>query len=77
MRRSFKERSASDRAGLIAADRLVAFLKDHVLPGIGFETDVFWSEAAGILNRFAPENRVLLGIRDGFQRQIDVVREPD
>ena len=59
------------RAGLAVADGLVHFIEDQALPGTGIEPAAFWSGMAGLFARFAPENAVLLAIRDRMQASID------
>ncbi|HEY0600449.1 MAG TPA: malate synthase G, partial [Brevundimonas sp.] len=59
------------RAGLQVADELVAFIETEVLPGLDLEPDRFWTGAASVLARFAPENRRLLARRDELQARID------
>jgi malate synthase len=59
------------RAGLAVADGLVRFIEDQALPGTGIEPAPFWSGMAGLFARFAPENAVLLAIRDRMQASID------
>ena len=48
------------RAGLQVADELAAFIDTEVLPGLDLEPDRFWTGAADLFARFAPENRRLL-----------------
>ena len=60
-----------DRAGLQTAEPLALFLEDLVLPGTGISPDAFWTGAAEIFARFAPENRALLARRDEIQTAID------
>ena len=52
------------RAGLQVADDLAAFIETEVLPGLDIHADRFWTGAAGVFARFAPENRRLLAVRD-------------
>ena len=59
------------RAGLQVADDLAAFVETEVLPGLDIEAERFWSGAADVFARFAPENRRLLAVRDNLQRRID------
>lgn len=59
------------RAGLSVAEPLARFVEERVLPDLGLAADVFWTGAADILARFAPENRELLAKRDMLQEQID------
>ncbi|WP_435994820.1 malate synthase G [Brevundimonas sp. LjRoot202] len=59
------------RAGLQVADDLAAFIETEVLPGLDLDADAFWTAAAGVFARFAPENRRLLAVRDALQARID------
>lgn len=59
------------RAGLSVAEPLARFIEQRVLPGPGIAADTFWSGAAAIFARFAPQNRALLDRRDSLQAQID------
>ncbi|NJC35174.1 malate synthase [Sphingomonas jejuensis] len=60
-----------ERAGLLVAAELAAFVEDAVLPPLGMDADTFWSGAAGIFARFAPENAALLATRADMQTAID------
>lgn len=60
-----------DRAGLKVAGELIALIEQDVLPGLGLDAAAFWSGAAAIFERFAPENLALLARRDALQAQID------
>ena len=60
-----------DRAGLKVAGELIALIEQDVLPGLGLDAPDFWTGAAAIFERFAPENRALLERRDALQAQID------
>ena len=64
-----------DRHGLHVADVLIRLIEDEVLPGLDIPADVFWSGAADIFDRFAPENRALLKTRDALQALIDAWHE--
>ena len=59
------------RAGLQVAEELAAFLEDAALPGTGIEPEAFWTGAAAVFARFAPDNRRLLAVRDDLQARID------
>jgi malate synthase len=61
----------TDRAGLRIAEPLARFVEERVLPGLGIAPDGFWTGAADIFARFAPENRALLARRDELQALID------
>ena len=60
-----------ERAGLMVAPPLAAFVEDEVLPGLDLDADTFWRSVAGIFARFSPINRDLLAERDELQAQID------
>ena len=60
-----------ERAGLQVDADLVRFIEQDVLPGLGRNAGPFWAGLAGILARFTPENRALLGERDRMQAEID------
>ena len=60
-----------NRADLSVAPELIALIEDEVLPGLGLDAAAFWTGAAALLSRFAPENRALLARRDALQDQID------
>ncbi|UZK67081.1 malate synthase G [Sphingomonas sp. M1-B02] len=66
-----------DRAGSQVAEVLAHFVEDRVLPGLGFEPARFWTGAAELFARFAPENRDLLAKRELLQAQIDHWCEED
>ncbi|TGX52490.1 malate synthase G [Sphingomonas gei] len=68
-----------DRAGLKVAETLAHFLETRVLPELAIEAGDFWSGAADIFARFAPENRALLARRDALQAEIDAwcAADPD
>ncbi|MDP2213162.1 MAG: malate synthase G [Phenylobacterium sp.] len=59
------------RAGLLIAGTLADFIETEVLPGLALDADQFWLGTAGVFNRFAPENRRLLAVRDDLQARID------
>jgi len=61
----------TDRAGLQVAEPFARFVEERVLPGLGIDADGFWTGAAAIFARFAPENRALLAQRDTLQALID------
>ncbi|HMN46469.1 MAG TPA: malate synthase G [Povalibacter sp.] len=63
--------SMIDRAGLSVAAQLATFIEQKALPGTGVSADAFWSGLAGVLAKFAPENRALLAERDRLQAAID------
>ena len=63
------------REGLKVDEALARFIEEQALPGTGLEAADFWKGAAGIFERFAPENRALLVKRDALQAQIDAWHE--
>jgi len=60
-----------ERNGLKVAATLAEFIEQRALPGTGIAAKAFWSGAADIFAKFAPENRALLARRDALQAQID------
>ena len=60
-----------ERNGVRIDRRLFDFVTDRALPGTGVDADAFWSGFAALLERFAPENLALLGVRDRIQVEID------
>ncbi|MDP5278110.1 malate synthase G [Sphingomonas sp. DG1-23] len=60
-----------DRAGLKVGEALARFVETRVLPDLAIEARAFWTGAADIFARFAPENRALLARRDDLQAEID------
>ena len=60
-----------DRAGLMVAAPLAAFLESAALPGSGVDPEGFWRGTADLFARLAPENARLLRVRDDLQAQID------
>jgi len=61
----------TSRSGLQVAESLVAFIEGEALSGLGIEPDAFWTGVAAIFDRFTPENRRLLAVRDDLQARID------
>ena len=59
------------RSTLTVSSALAIFVEGEALPGLGLDADAFWSGAADIFARFAPENRRLLAVRDDLQIRID------
>ena len=59
------------RAGLQVASSLAGFVEAKALPETGVSADALWAGLAGLLERFAPENRALLAKRDTLQEEID------
>jgi len=60
-----------DKAGLKVAQPLATFIEERALPGTDIDAAAFWSGAAAIFARFAPENAALLAKRDNLQSRID------
>ncbi|MEQ1770278.1 MAG: malate synthase G [Devosia sp.] len=60
-----------DKAGLKADAQFVTFIETEVLPGTRIAPEKFWGGLAGLVERFMPRNRELLGIRDTLQGKID------
>ncbi|MGN7932630.1 malate synthase G [Sphingopyxis sp. 22461] len=60
-----------DRSGLSVDSRLSDFIEQRALPGTGLDAAKFWSDFAGLLGKFAPENASLLAKREDLQAQID------
>ncbi|NMN05135.1 MULTISPECIES: malate synthase G [unclassified Novosphingobium] len=63
------------RAGLAVAAPLAAFVEDQALPGSGIAPEAFWAGFAALLERFAPQNRVLLAERERLQQALDAWHE--
>jgi len=61
----------TQRAGLQVAGPLARFVEERALPGTNIDPGDFWAGAAAIFDRFAPENRRLLAVRDELQVAID------
>ena len=64
-----------DRSGLSVDSRLADFIERRALPGTGLDAAKFWSDFAGLLSKFAPENAALLAKREDLQAQIDAWHE--
>ncbi|KQS01605.1 malate synthase G [Sphingomonas sp. Leaf357] len=60
-----------DRAGLSVAEPLVRFVESKVLLGLGINAVSWWQGMADIFEKFAPENRALLAVRETLQTEID------
>ena len=60
-----------DRSGLSVDSRLADFIEQRALPGTGLDAARFWSDFAGLLGKFAPENAALLAKREDLQARID------
>jgi malate synthase len=60
-----------DKEGLKVAPSLVRFLEEEALPGTGVDADAFWRGTAAIFETLAPDNRILLAVRDDLQARID------
>jgi malate synthase len=61
----------ASRSTLTVSSALAAFVEGEALPGLGLDTECFWTGVADIFARFAPENRRLLTVRDDLQVRID------
>ena len=57
--------------GLSIAGVFYDFVETELLPAIGFDSEVFWSGVAGIVDDLSPINRELLQVRDNLQKKID------
>lgn len=53
------------------AEVLYDFVMEEALPGTGLSTEAFWRSFEGIVQRLAPINDELLGVRDQLQQKID------
>src|SRR3546814_19394732 len=60
-----------DRSGLSVDSRLADFIEQGALPGTELDVAQFWSDFAGLLAKFAPENAALLAKREDLQAKID------
>jgi len=60
-----------DRGGLSVDSRLVSFIEERAIPRTGVDAAAFWSDFAGLLANFAPENATLLAKREDLQSKID------
>ncbi|MEW9919103.1 malate synthase G [Marimonas sp. MJW-29] len=61
----------ADKHGLQVDPKLVAFVEERALPGIGVDTDHFWASFSDIVHELGPKNRALLETREKMQGQID------
>src|SRR3546814_12761199 len=59
-----------DRSGLSVDSRLADFIEQGALPGTELDVAQFWSDFAGLLAKFAPENAALLAKREDLQAKI-------
>ena len=59
------------QSGLAVAKSIHELVNQSILPGTGLAAEAFWPKFAAIIERFAPINRNLLGVRDDLQAQID------
>ena len=50
---------------------LESFLRSEVLPGLDLSEEHFWISLEKIINEFSPKNKILLGVRESMQEQID------
>jgi len=60
-----------ERAGLKAAEEIVAFVESEALPGTGLDAGTFWEGVASIIADLAPRNAALLAERERLQEAID------
>ena len=58
-------------SGIEVDRRLAAFIDEEVLPGMGLDSEQFWSGFAALLRKLTPRNKALLARRDELQRRID------
>ena len=59
------------RAGLRIAEQLALFIESHALAGTSIAADGLWQGLSDILDRFVPQNRMLLAKRDAIQVKLD------
>src|SRR3546814_18850354 len=60
-----------DRSGLSVDSRLDDFIEQGALPGTELDVAQFWSDFAGLLAKFSPENAAPLAKGEAFQAKID------
>ena len=60
-----------NRSNLQVSEALVKFIENEALPNTGVNSEVFWSELEAILDKFVPQNKVLLQKRTSFKNKID------
>ena len=58
--------------GLQVAKELYEFINNEAIPGTNIESTKFWADVETLLKELAPENKVLLDIRDELQKKIDL-----
>lgn len=61
----------TQQGGLQIAQSLLSLVNEHIAPGTGIESEVFWQRFEEIVNDMAPKNAALLAKRDEIQQQID------
>ena len=59
------------KGSLSVSTDLESFLRSEVLPGLDLSEEHFWTSLEKIINEFSPKNKILLGIRESMQGQID------
>ena len=59
------------KGSLSVSTVLESFLRSEVLPGLDLSEEHFWTSLEKIINEFSPKNKILLGIRESMQEQID------
>ncbi len=60
-----------NRSNLQVSEVLVKFIENEALPNTGVNSDVFWSKLEAILDKFVPQNKLLLQKRTSFKNKID------
>ena len=60
-----------NRSNLQVSEVLVKFIENEVLPNTGVNSEVFWSKLEAILDKFVPQNKLLLQKRTSFKNKID------
>ena len=59
------------KGSLSVSTDLESFLRSEVLPGLDLSEEHFWISLEKIINEFSPKNKILLGVRESMQEQID------
>ena len=60
-----------NRSNLQVSEVLVKFIENEALPNTGVNSEVFWSKLEAILDKFVPQNKLLLQKRTSFKNKID------
>jgi malate synthase len=60
-----------NRSNLQVSEALVKFIENEALPNTGVNSEVFWSKLEAILDKFVPQNKLLLQKRTSFKNKID------